>query len=227
MSLGLGAAEDIRWVRDRLLAHFGDTGPILLRSPIGQLVKSSISSRTLDAVSLRAYDRLVAAYPRWSDIAAADTAAIEAVIADVTFAEVKAPSLRGALRAVAADRPDFDLTFLRGHGVPRALAWLERLPGVGRKVSASTLNFSWLGMPALVIDTHVLRVLRRYGFVRAAADTRAAYDRMMPVLHDFSAAGLAELHLLLKHLGQTLCRADHACCGACPLGRRCRASAPR
>lgn len=221
MALSLGAAEDMEWVRDRLRSCFGYPEPIFVLMPIGQLVKSSISGRTRDEVSLGAFQRLVETYPGWSDIAHARTTDVEDVIGDVTFPDVKARHLREALAAIAAFRPDFDVTFLGRLGVVRALAWLERLPGVGRKVSASTLNFSTLHMPAFVVDTHILRILRRFGFVRSKADTRTAYDLTMAVLYDWSADDLAELHVLMKGLGQNICCADRACCWNCPISQRC------
>lgn len=225
IAFGFGAVEDVEWVRNQLRLCFGHAGPIFARTPIGQLVKSSISGRTRDEVSLSAYERLVEIYPEWSGIAEAMTADIEAVISDVTFPDVKAGHLRDALRMIAAYSPNFDLAFLGRLSVPRALAWLENLPGVGRKVSASTLNFSTLHMPAFVVDTHVLRILRRFGFVRSKADARSAYGEMMSILHDWSAADLAELHVLIKYLGQNVCRADRGHCQRCPISQRCNAAA--
>lgn len=225
MAFSFGAAEDMAWVRDRLRSSVGPAGPIHVRLPIGQLVKSMISGRTRDEVSLGAYLRLVAAYPDWSGLALAPRAEVEAVIRDVTFPDVKAHHLRAALADIASSRPDFDLTFLGSLGVVGALDWLERLPGVGRKVSASTLNFSTLRMPAFVVDTHILRILRRFGFVRGKADTRTAYDWTMAAVPGWSAADLAELHVLMKRLGQTICHADRAECRNCPIRQRCRAAA--
>jgi len=225
IALSLGAREDIEWVRDQLETRFGCPAPILARTPIGQLVKSSISGRTRDEISLAAYGRLLDAFPRWSDITRASTTDIETVIRDVTFPDVKARHLHDALCAVAAGHPDFDLAFLGSLSVENALEWLERLPGVGRKVAASTLNFSMLHMPTFVVDTHILRISRRFGFVRKKADTRAAYDMTMAVLHDWSATDLATLHILMKRLGQTVCQADRASCRHCPIRLRCQAAA--
>ena len=225
MAFDFGAVEDMAWMRDRLRSCFGRPDPACARTPIGQLVKSSISHRTLDEVSLAAYRRLVEAYPEWPALAAASTGDVVELIGDVTFPDVKARHLGDALRAIGADHPDFDLEFLGRLGVAEALAWLERLPGVGRKVSASTLNFSTLNMPAFVVDTHVLRVLSRYGFVRSKADTRTAYDAAMAVSPRWSAVELAELHILMKRLGQTICRHDNARCADCPIHRRCKAAA--
>lgn len=225
MAFDFGVVEDMAWVRDRLRSCFGRPDRACARAPIGQLVKSSISNRTLDEVSLAAYRRLVAAYPEWPALAEASTGDVEALIGDVTFPDVKARHLVDALRAIGARHPDFDLGFLGRLSVAGALAWLERLPGVGRKVSASTLNFSTLGMPAFVVDTHILRVLSRYGFVRDKAGTRAAYDAAMAAAPRWSAAELAELHILMKRLGQTICRHDRARCGDCPIRRRCKTAA--
>lgn len=225
MAFGFGADEDIAWVRDRLRSHFGCPGPVVARTPIGQLVKSSISGRTRDEVSLGAYRRLVATYRGWSDLAQASADGVQAVIGDVTFPDVKAKHLGEALRAIAISHPDYDLAFLDRLGAAGALAWLERLPGVGRKVAASTLNFSTLAMPAFVVDTHILRILSRFGFVRGKADTRTAYDAAMAMMAAWSAADLAELHIAMKRLGQTICRADQALCRLCPIGQRCKAAA--
>lgn len=189
------------------------------------MLKSSISGRTRDEVSALAYRRLVQTYSGWADVANAAIAEVEAVIGDVTFPDVKARYLHDALRAIAARQPDFDLGFLHRLGVARALAWLERLPGVGRKVSASTLNFSTLHMPAFVVDTHILRILRRFGFVRGKADTRSAYEAVMATAQDWTATDLAELHILMKRLGQTVCCADRSNCRGCRIGPRCRTAA--
>jgi len=224
-TFGFGAVEDAAWVNARLKAWFGVVPSIQFRAPIDQLVKSSISGRTRDEVSRAAHLRLLDAFPAWADAACARVADIEAVIGDVTFPDVKARRLRQTLRTIAAQCPDFDLTFLSRFGVAEALAWLERLPGVGRKVSASTLNFSTLRMPAFVVDTHVLRVLQRFGFVRTGADTPSAYDRMMESLDGWSAAELAEFHVRMKGLGQAVCRADHAGCRRCVLNKGCRGAA--
>lgn len=223
MGFGFGALEDILWVRSQLDAYFGGPGPIYRRSPVGQLVKSSISSRTQDPVSLAAYGRLVETFPSWADLAAASADHVESVIADVTFPDVKARHLLQALRKIAADHPDFDLGFLAEMKVEQAMAWLERLPGVGRKVAASALNFSTLAMPAFVVDTHILRILRRYGLIRGKADIAMAYDAVMEITA-WKADDLAELHMLMKRLGQTICRADHGDCRACPLREKCRAA---
>ena len=220
MALDFGVSDAIVDMKRRLETHFGraEMGPA--RAPIGQLVKSLISNRTYDAISLRAYEQLIATL-NWSEIAAAPASQIEVLIAEVEFADVKARHLGEALRRVEAEHPDFDLGFLRKLSEADALAWLERLPGVGRKVAASVLNFSTLNRRAFVIDTHVLRILRRLGLVGPSATTPAAYDSVMGALADWSAAELIELHIQMKRLGQRICRPKQPHCDICPIAGNC------
>lgn len=217
-----GTPTEITHMRDQLRSALGPAEVICKRDACGQMIKSLISSRTRDEVSLAAYERLIGAYSCLSDLAAAPVEEIETLIADVTHAHDKAVYLKETLRIIAARHPDFDLGFLGHWPVDEALVWLERLPGVGPKVSASTLNFSTLRMPAFVVDTHVLRILRRFGIIGSKTETETARDTVMAAEERWDAADLAEFHVLLKRLGQTVCQAGRPSCRVCPLRARCR-----
>lgn len=220
--LDLGMSDEIERVRNRLCGVFGRLRDAVRLPPIDQFVRSFIGSRTLDPVSFRAFGNLVHRFPRWGDLAVAPSATIERTIFEVTFADVKAARLGPALRLIAAEHPDFSLEFLRSRRVTDALAWLERLPGVGRKIASSTLNFSTLDMPVFVVDSHVLRVLQRYGFVGPKVDPAGAQEAVMVATAGWSGEDLAELHSLLKMLGQTACGDRKRHCERCPLQPRCR-----
>jgi endonuclease III len=224
MLFDLGAGNKLADIRDRLRhrLHLPPLAPA--REPIAALIKSMISCRTYDEVSQNAFDKLIHAYPDWATMAVAPPSAIKAVIAEVTLAEPVSVYIGQALRRIALTHADFDLGFLKAESVPKALAWLERLTGVGRKVSAASLNFSTLHMPALVIDTHVLRVMQRLWLVSPKADTRMAYDHIMAELYDWSAGELSELHCLMKALGQTHCHAAWPQCRSCPLNEVCESA---
>jgi len=213
-------------MRDRLKGCFGRVGDVRRLTPTGQLVRAMIGSRTRDEVSWRTYDRLVAAYPAWRALAYAPYARIEAEIAEVTFADVKARQIGDALRTVERQCPDLSLDFLGTKPLGEALIWLQRLPGVGPKVAAATLNFSTLRRPAFVVDTHILRILRRFNLVGPQADIGQAFEAVMSLLPDWSARDLTELHVMLKRLGQTLCRPAHPRCRDCPLNEHCASSPP-
>lgn len=220
-SFDFGVDSDVMRMRDQLVGHFGEYSPAPKRTPIAQLVKSLISSRTHDEVSLLAFIRLTNRYTSWSALADAPVEDVQRIISEVTFADIKAKRLHLSLCTVRNSNPKFDLQFLSRESTPDAINWLEQLPGVGRKVSAAVLNFSTLRFPALVIDTHVLRVLRRYGMVSAKSDTVTAYGIMMSATSGWSASELTELHDLLKRLGKTHCRHHVAQCQGCPLRYDC------
>lgn len=156
---------------------------------------------------------------------AADRSEVASVISTVTFAEDKAAHLVEALRMIAAERPDFDLGFLAFVPIGEAIAWLERLPGVGRKVAAATLNASTLKRPVFIVDSHVHRVLVRLGFIGTRALPRSASELVTASARTLTADDLLELFAQMKRLGQTICRFDAPDCRACPLARCCRTAA--
>lgn len=77
-------------------------------------------------------------------------------------------------------------------------------------------------MRVLAVDTHLLRVGERLGFLRAGADYQQGYDgyaRLLP--EDWNADALYELHWLIKRLGQVYCRPSLPTCNICPLREAC------
>lgn len=204
---------------------YAKLGPVAIprhrRSPVGQLVKSMISARTRDAVSTAAYDRLVDRYGGPAALARACASEVARMIGDVTFAEAKAAQLVTALRRIAATDRDFALANLADLPLGDALAWLELLPGVARKVSASTLNASTLRRPVMIVDTHVLRVLQRLGFVPKAAGYRAASEAVTAAMPSWTGDDFLGFHIALKRLGQTVCQWDVPDCARCPLMEDC------
>lgn len=209
-------------IHRRLHRRFGTPGPVLRLDPVSQLVLGLIGGRTRSEVSKSAFEALLVRFGDWAAMRDAPADEIEAVIRTVTFPEIKAPRLKMALVAITKAHGGLTLDSLAGLPVEAALTWLERLPGVGRKVAAATLNFSTLRMRALVIDTHHLRVLRRLTFVGEHSNLTQAYDRIMPILPSaWSAAALDDHHQLMKRLGQTICRHYEPLCRCCPLHDLC------
>ncbi len=87
--------------------------------------------------------------------------------------------MRKTLQRILDLRGDFDLDFLGELLVEQAMAWLQRLDGVGLHVAAAVLNFSTLRRPSMVVDTHVWRVARRYGLAGGRADPDAVRRPIM------------------------------------------------
>ena len=209
-------------IHGRLLQRFGRQGPYVRLDPVSQLVLGLLGGRTRGEVSQAAFERLVLSFEGWAAVRDAPLAQVHRLVSAVTFAEAKAPRLKQALAAITAGdgRPGLDHLALRR--VADSLDWLERLPGVGRKVAAATLNFSTLAKPALVIDTHHLRVLRRLRLVGWRAGFCQAYDSVMPLLpFSWDTAEICQHHVLFKRLGQDVCHHAAPLCKCCPLVDLC------
>ncbi|WP_442680382.1 endonuclease III domain-containing protein [Sphingomonas sp. ASY06-1R] len=117
--------------------------------------------------------------------------------------------------------PHLHLDFLGEVPLKDALAWLEQLPGVARKVSAATLNGSTLRRPVFIVDTHVQRVLQRLGFVGAHADIQAVSEQVTAGAPDWSGDDFLAFHVATKRLGQRVCRPEAPDCAHCPLAFDC------
>lgn len=190
--------------------------------PVSQLVLASIGGRTRSEVSLAAFHVLRRRFGTWDALRDAPLAEVAGTIRMVTYADAKAARLQTALRMISAARGKLCLDFLAEWPVDDALRWLERLPGVGRKVAAATLNFSTLQKKTLVVDTHHLRVMRRLGLVGPRAGLADAADRLMPYLPaSWAPRDVDDHHELVKKLGQDICRHAAPECPACPLRDLC------
>jgi endonuclease-3 len=216
-----GQSADLRTIRDRLRVAFGRDRSGARVSAINQFIRSFISSRTMDWQSDRAFMRLLSRYSGPEALADAPVAEIEAALAGVQFADKKARELKAALLHIRARAGTVDLGFLAGLDVDTALLWLEQIRGVGRKIAAATLNFSVLRKRAFVVDTHIIRIMRRFGFVKPNAETEDVYDAVMAAARDMNADDLSEFHWHLKRLGQHTCKALKADCPICPLAETC------
>lgn len=221
MELPLGSdprTDILRRLHAALMAEYGRIirPPEKRRSPEWVLVHSVIGAQTKTIASNASTDGLLAEYGDWDRVARAPVEELETWLQRQTFPSVAARRLKDCLDAVAHEYGKVDLSHLADMETDAAMAWLEALPGVARKNAASVMNSSTLNRKAMVIDGHHRRIMQRMGIVPAKADTRRAYDALMPVLPpEWSAEDMDEHHLLLKSLGQTYCRPRAPNCAAC------------
>ena len=209
-------------LRGALLALFGPQPHRGGADPLSQMINSVISARTLDEVTWKAFVRLRDGFADWAALAEAAPKLVEALIAQVTFADRKARQLPTLIRMIQIRAGGLDLTFLAEKPAEEAMEWLQSLPGVGVKTAAATLNFSALRGRALVVDTHVHRVARRLGLAAAKSEPAQAYETLMGLVPAaWTAEDLFELHWLIKGLGQSICTDAAPLCGRCPLKATC------
>ncbi|MCU0307934.1 MAG: endonuclease III [Thermoleophilia bacterium] len=178
------------------------------------LAATILSAQCTDRMVNRVTPALFARFPDARAMAAADEAEIEALIRPTGFFRAKTRSLIGMSRAVVERF---------GGEVPRRMDDLVTLPGVGRK-TASVLLGHHFGVPAIPVDTHVLRLAARLGLSEAGDDP-------VGVERDLAAAWprriWADTALRLILHGRRVCTARSPRCGSCVLEDVCPSSALR
>lgn len=205
---------------DALKRKFGRPRRERRFTPLEELILTVLSQNTNDANRDRAYASLRARFPTWSLAARAPARAIETAIRTGGLARTKSRVIRAILRRIEAERHGFDVDFLRTLPVEEARDWLRSFRGVGDKTAACVLLFA-CDRPAFPVDTHILRVGRRLGWIprrATAAEAHHSLGEMIPAERYF------EAHVNLITLGRRLCRPRRPICDECPLEARCPSS---
>jgi len=103
------------------------------------------------------------------------------------------------------------------HGkVPEDFESLVNLPGVGRK-TASVVAGNAFGIPAIAVDTHVIRLSNLLGFVDSDNPEKIE-ERLKEILPETD--WINSSHWLATH-GREVCIARRPKCSICVLGKLC------
>lgn len=177
-------------------------------NPYELTVATILSAQSTDAKVNKLTPALFARWPDFAALAAAEQAELAAVIKPAGLAQRKSGQLISLAQAVAARF---------GGELPRTRRELTTLPGIGNKTASVILSEAF-GIPAIAVDTHVMRLAARLALSPAQTP-----DAIMADLE----AGLApadyhRAHLLLVHFGRYYCTARQMACGGCPLWDLCR-----
>ena len=206
------------WVHRRLLEQFGDPAWEPNNAPLEELIGTILSQHTSDLNSGRAFTALTTAFTTWEDVRDAPLERLIETIRCGGPAAVKARRIQEVLRALTDDDGRVRLPDLRRMRRTQALGFLTGLPGVGRKTAGCVLLFG-SHVPAIPVDTHVYRVVRRLGLVPPAASPETSTDVLEAALdpRDYYA-----FHVNLIRLGREICKAARPRCEVCPLREKCQ-----
>jgi endonuclease-3 len=205
-------------VADRLAGEHVPEEPRPSGRPLDELVATILSQHTSDHNSRRAFARLKAAMPRWSDVLAAGAAAVADAIRPGGLAEQKAPWIISLLRTVPIDddgEPSLD--HLRHLTPAAAFAELVGYSGVGPKTAACTLLFAY-NWPVFPVDVHVHRLARRLGWAGPKETAERTQRRLMELVPPPATYGL---HMGMVRHGRRVCRPVNPRCHACVLADLC------
>lgn len=104
-----------------------------------------------------------------------------------------------------------------GGEVPATMNDLVELPGVGRKTANVVLSNAF-GVPAIAVDTHVLRVSNRLGLAEAETPEKTEEQLMRRIPREL----WSQAHHWLIHHGRQICDARKPKCSECPLLDLCK-----
>jgi endonuclease III len=204
----------VRAIRDRLREVYGQPVNRPHGHPIAELVRTILSQNTSDTNRDVAFGRLRERFPTWEEVRDAPPGAVEEAIRPGGLSAIKAPRIQEALRLIGDPEPDLD--WLEDAPRDEALAFLEAIPGVGRKTAACVMIFAF-GRPEIPVDTHVYRVGGRLGLFPEDGSLERAHDEMLRITDP---ADAYELHINLIRHGRSICR-PRPRCPECALRRMC------
>jgi endonuclease III len=205
-------AAPISEVMARLKGEYPDARTELnWESPLELLVATMLSAQTTDVRVNMVTEELFERYRTAADYAGADPAQLEEDIRPTGFYRNKARALQGMTRAL-----------LERHGgeVPRTMAELVALPGVGRKTANVVLGIAFGVDEGVVVDTHVRRVSGRLGLTEESDPEKIEQD-LLGLVPEGERALFS--HLLIFH-GRRVCKARKPDCPNCVLNDICPSS---
>ena len=176
-------------------------------TPLELAVATILSAQSTDARVNLVTPALFARYRTAADYASAARSELEEMIKSTGFFRNKAGSLIGLGQALV-ERFDGQL--------PATLAELVTLPGFGRKTANVVLGHAF-GVPGITVDTHVTRLVTRWGLtsqtdpVKIEADLNAQLPKSQWT--KFSDGTIFH--------GRRVCHAKKPACGACFLAGLC------
>ena len=188
----------------RLAAVHGLPSPPARKSILDSLVRTILSQNTTDKTSAVAFARLKEGLPTWSQVLDAPEGVAEELVRCGGLAEVKMERVRAILRD---DRVRTDsepsLEWLHSKPDEEVKAVLTSFKGVGPKTVACVMMFT-MGRAEFPVDTHVLHIAKKLGWLPADASREQAYEHLNRRVPDECKL---DLHVLLVEHGK--------CCTKC------------
>lgn len=173
------------------------------------LFATRLSAQCTDArVNIVTQD-LYRIFPTLEAFAQAQPEQIEAVVRPCGLGKTKARDLHAAAQY---------LLDIHGGKVPDTMEELLKIPGVGRK-TANLILGDLYGKPAIVTDTHCIRLSNRIGLVDGIKEPGKVEKALRPIIPPDKSSDFC--HRLVLH-GRAVCTARKPECEICCLREICK-----
>lgn len=173
------------------------------------LVMGRLSAQCTDARVNLVSRELFARFPTTRMMADGKLSLIEEIVKPCGLYKKKAENIKEASRMIAYDM---------GGELPDTMEGLLTLPGVGRKIANLLLGDIW-GKPAIVCDTHCIRICGRLGMYPETLKDPTKIEGILRELMD-PALGPDFCHRIVL-FGREICSARSPRCEECPLCDLC------
>lgn len=158
------------------------------------LVSVRLAAQCTDARVNVVVEGLFARYPTVEALANADVAEIETIVKPCGLGKSKARDISACMRVLKEQY---------GGRVPEDFDSLLKLPGVGRK-SANLIMGDVFGKPAIVTDTHCIRLVNRMGLVDGVKEPKKVEMQLWKIIPPEEGSDFC--HRLVYH-GRAVCTA--------------------
>lgn len=182
-------------VIERLRKEYPDAGCTLDYDDAWKLLVSvRLAAQCTDARVNVVVEGLYDKYPDVESLAAADVDDIEAIVRPCGLGKSKARDISACMKMI---RDEYD------GKVPDDFDALLKLPGVGRK-SANLIMGDVFGKPAIVTDTHCIRLVNRIGLVDGLKEPKKVEMALWKIIPPEEGSDFC--HRLVYH-GRDVCTA--------------------
>jgi len=176
-------------------------------TPFQLLISTILSAQCTDARVNIVTKTLFKKYKKPEDYISVQQEELEKDIFSTGFYKMKAKNIQGCCSQLIEKH--------KGK-VPREFDELVKLQGVGRK-TASVVAGNAFGIPAIAVDTHVIRLSNLLGFVEAKDQTKIEF-RLKELLPE--SYWINSSHWLATH-GREVCFARNPQCHNCIIDKLC------
>ncbi len=180
-------------------------------NPLELLIATQLSAQCTDERVNIVTATLFQKYRNVEDFAQVSQQELEQDIRSTGFYRNKAKNIRAACQR---------LITTYGSEVPRTMQEILTLPGVARKTANVVLGNAFGIVEGFVVDTHVGRLSRRFGWTTNTDPVKIEQDLMRIIPR---ADWLDLSHLMIFH-GRAICNARQPLCEQCTLAQFCPSS---
>ncbi len=204
-----GSREQVRAIIAELRRLYPDARCSLnFTNPLELLIATQLSAQCTDErVNIVTAD-LFKKYRSVEDYATVSQEELEQDIRSTGFYRNKAKNIRAASQRIITNY---------GGEVPRTMEDLLTLPGVARKTANVVLGNAFGIVVGFVVDTHIGRLARRFGWTTNEDPVKVEQD-LMKLIPQQDWLDLS--HLMIYH-GRAVCLARKPLCEKCTLAKLC------